>query len=68
MMLLGDRTAVDAFLATPEGARFARQIAAAIFEDEDRLADFELGENLGLPVAVEYALDRLITARNRSDA
>lgn len=67
MMLLGDRTAVEAFLATPEGARFARQAAATIFADEDRLAQFELGHDLGLPPAVERALDRLIEVRNRGN-
>jgi len=65
--ILGDRATVDRFLSSPKGARFARAAAAAIFADDDQLAAFELGENLSLPAAVEYQLDKLIAQRNREE-
>ncbi len=65
--IIGDPDAVAAFLASPAGAGVARELAAAVFADDDRLAAYELGEDVGLPAAVEAELDRLIEQRNRRE-
>jgi hypothetical protein len=64
--IIGERRAVDAYLSGPHGADAARALARRVFEDDDRLAAFELGE-AELPAAVEAELDRLITQRNRRE-
>ena len=63
---IGDRREVEAFLARPEGARYARAIAQAIFSDDERLTAYELCWESHAP-AVEYELDKLIAKRNRED-
>lgn len=68
MIVTGSRHEVDAFLSTPRGARFAKQIARATFQDESALALFELGDGPPMHAAVEAELDRLIAARNRENA
>ena len=61
--LIGGRAALNAYLRR-DGRHLARDIALLIFQDEDRLADHEVGFDCDLPPAVEYELSKLITARN----
>lgn len=66
--LIGDRATVDGFLRTREGRAAARDIASAIFRDEDRLAQHEAAlDGDDLPTAVAVELSRLIKARNAKD-
>ena len=65
--VVGDRQAVEAYLNTPDGRRVAREVARSVFEDEDRVAAYEVGDDLGLALAVVRELDRLIAQRNRED-
>lgn len=55
------------FLFEPAGKRFAVAKARAIFEDEDALTAFELGEAHDLHPVIAAALDRLIANRNTED-
>ena len=65
--VVGDPQAVEAYLSTPDGRRVAREVARSIFEDEDRIAAYEFGDDLGLASPVVRELDRLIDRRNRED-
>ena len=65
--VVGHPQAVEAYLSTPDGRRVAREVARSVFEDEDRVAAYELGDDLGLAAAVVRELDRLIDQRNRED-
>lgn len=66
--IVGDRAAVARFVASREGTRTAREIAASVFADGETLAAYERGEELDLHPAmvgaVEHELDRLISERN----
>lgn len=66
--VIGGRADVAAFVATPEGQRTAREIAASVFADADVLAGYERGELLDLHPEivepVEHELDRMIAERN----
>jgi len=66
--VLGDRGQVAAFLNSAKGLATARVIAQQIFDDEDALADFELGLGGDLFPAVERELQRLIDVRDRADS
>ena len=64
--LIGDRATVDAYLRTNRAV--ARDIARAVFYDEDRLAQHEAAlDGDDLPPAVAIELGRLIAARNAKD-
>lgn len=66
--LIGDRATVDAYLRTRDGRGLARDIARALFADEERLAAYEAAlDGDRLPPAVEYELSKLITARNAQE-
>ncbi len=62
--LIGERQNIEAYLNTADGRKLAERIARDIFENEDRLADFEAGFAPELPAPVASELDRLIAARN----
>lgn len=65
--ILGDRGQVAAFLNSAKGAATARVIAQQIYDNDDTLADFELGLGGELFPAVERELQRLIDIRDRSE-
>jgi hypothetical protein len=66
LMIVGHPDYVAAYLASPSGRTTARAMAEAIFADDERLAEFEMGQAEFHPV-VEHELDRMIAQRNRED-
>lgn len=62
--IIGTPDQVDSYHAGPEGRATTRELAATVWGDPDRLAEFELGGDLGIPAPVAAELDRLIERRN----
>lgn len=62
--IVGEREEVERFLATRDGARIAREIAASVLADEERLTPWELGFGPELPAPVKRELERLVARRN----